>query len=44
MTIHKLIEYSDDYMKAPGSLWQYYGYKPTLINVTTNDDFPGNNA
>ena len=44
MTMHKLIEYSDDYMKTPGSLWQYHRCKQTLINVSTNDDSPGNNA
>ena len=28
MPIYNLIEYSDNYAKTTGSLWQYFGYEP----------------
>ena len=35
MPINNLIEYSDNYSKASGSLWQYYRYKLALTNGGT---------
>ena len=29
MALYKLIEYSDNYSKTSGSLWQYYRYEPS---------------
>ena len=33
MPMYNLIEYSDNYAKTSGSLWQYYGDKPGLTDV-----------
>ena len=30
--MYNLIEYSDNYSKTPGSLWQYYGDEPFIDN------------
>ena len=35
----KLIEYSNNYLNTSGSLWQYYGDKPSLNNADTIVDF-----
>ena len=43
MPMYSLTEYNNNYSRAPGDLWQYYKYKPGLIDVTA-DDFPGNSA
>ena len=32
MPMYKLIEYSDNYSKTSGSLWQYYRDKPAVNN------------
>ena len=39
MPMYNLIEYSDAYLKTPGSLWQYYRDEPALNAI----DFPANN-
>ena len=33
MPMYNLIEYSDDYSKTWGSLWQYYGNEPTVTDA-----------
>ena len=33
MSMYNLIEYSDNYSKTSGSLWQYYRDKPALDNA-----------
>ena len=33
MLMYNLIEYSDNYSKTSGSLWQYYRYEPALTNA-----------
>ena len=30
MPTYNVIEYSDNYLKTPGSLWQYYKDRPHL--------------
>ena len=42
MPMYNLKEYSDNYSKASGSLWQYYRDKPDLTNAGILDNFPGN--
>ena len=42
--MYNLIEYSDNYSKASGSLWQYYKDKPALTAAGAFDDFPGKSA
>ena len=37
MSIYKLIEYSDNYSKTSGSLWQYYRDEPFLANGAIAD-------
>ena len=44
MPMHNLIEYSDNYSKTSGSLWQYYRHEPALSDAGTLDNFPGNSA
>ena len=43
MPIYNLIEYSDNYSKTLGSLWQYYRYKQFLDNNNATADFLANN-
>ena len=38
MPIHNLIEYSDNYSKASGGLWQYYRDEPK-DNLTDSESF-----
>ena len=38
MPMYKLIEYSDNYSKTSGSLWQYYKYDPN-DNITQSELF-----
>ena len=38
MPMYNLIEYSDNYSKASGSLWQYYKHKPN-DNLTDSESF-----
>ena len=33
MTMYNIIEYSDNYSKTPGSLWQYYRDEPALTDA-----------
>ena len=38
-----LIEYSDNYLKTPGGLWQHYRDEPSLDNNDNIVDFTGAN-
>ena len=38
MPVYNLIEYSDDYSKISGSLWQYYNDDPNY-NLTDSESF-----
>ena len=42
MPMYNLIEYSKNYSRTLGSLWQYYWDKPALTNAVALDNFPGN--
>ena len=42
--MYDLIEYSDDYSKASGSLWQYCRDIPAVNNNNNIVDFDGANA
>ena len=42
--IYNLIEYSDNYSKTSGSLWQYYRHESALNDAGALDNFPGNCA
>ena len=44
MTMYNLIEYSDNYSKTSGSLWQYCKEIPAVDNDGDNADFNGVNA
>ena len=44
MPMYNLIEYSDNYSKTPGSLWQYCKEKPAADNVGNIVAFNGANA
>ena len=46
MPMYNLIEYSDDYSKTSGSLWQYYKDEPALTDAGTfaNSHAANNNA
>ena len=37
--MYNLIEYSNNYSKTSGSLWQYYRDEPALINADTIANF-----
>ena len=39
MPIYNLIEYSDNYLKTSGSLWQYYRDEPDLNSDDVIVDF-----
>ena len=39
MSMHKLIEHSNNYSKITGSLWQYYWYEPALTDDGTISNF-----
>ena len=43
MTIYKLIEYSDNYSKTSGSLWQYCKDIPAVNNNGTIVNFNSDN-
>ena len=43
MMKYNLIQYSDNYSKTSGSLWQYYRDE-LATDASVIDDFPGNNA
>ena len=42
--MYNLREYSNNYSKTQGSLWQYYRDKPALTDAGTINIFPGNSA
>ena len=42
MSMYDLIEYSNNYLKTSGSLWQYYRDGPALNDAGVPVDFPGN--
>ena len=42
MSMYDLIEYSNNYLKTSGSLWQYYRDGPALNDAGALVDFPGN--
>ena len=44
MPMHNLIEYSDNYSKTSGSLWQYCKEIPVVNNEWNIIDFNGANA
>ena len=44
MSTYSLIEYSDNYWKTSGNLWQYYRDEPSLTNAGVIDDFFGSSA
>ena len=44
MSMCNLIEYSNNYLKTPGSLWQYYRDESALDNNNNISNFPGNGA
>ena len=44
MLMYNLIEYSDNYSKTSGSLWQYCKYIPAVDNDGDIVDFNGANA
>ena len=44
MPMYNLIEYSENYSKTPGSLWQYCKDKPAVNNNGDIVDFNGGNA
>ena len=44
MPMYNLIEYSDNYSKTPGRLWQYYKEIPAINNYGAIVDFNGANA
>ena len=41
--MYGLIEYSDNYSKTSGSLWEYYRDEPVLNNNGAIIDFPADN-
>ena len=42
--MYNLIEYSDNYSKTSGDLWQYYRDEPALNNAGALANFPGNSS
>ena len=42
MPMYNLIEYSDNYSKTSGSLWQYTKYIPAVNNDNVIVDFTNN--
>ena len=42
--MYNLIQYSNDYSKTSGSLWQYYKDKPSLIDYGVINNFLGTSA
>ena len=38
--MYSLIEYSENYSKTSGSLWQYYRDEPIIDNTENIVDFP----
>ena len=44
MSMYNLTEYSKNYLKTSGSLWQYYRDEPTLTDAGTNFHAADNSA
>ena len=44
MPMYNLIEYSNNYSKTSGNLWQYYRDEPVLNDNAVINNFPGNTA
>ena len=44
MPVYNLIEYSDNYSKTSGSLWQCYRDEPSVNDDSVINNFTGNNA
>ena len=44
MPMYNLTEYSNNYSKTSGCLWQYYRYEPALTDADALANFPGNSA
>ena len=44
MPMYNLIEYSKNFSKASGSLWQYCRDEPALTDAGAIANFPGNSA
>ena len=42
MSMFNLAEYSNNYSKTSGSLWQYYRDEPALTSDRAINNFPGN--
>ena len=40
--MYNLIEYSDNYLKTSGNLWQFYWDEPGLDDDNVITDFPAN--
>ena len=41
MSVYNLIEYSHNYWKISGGLWQYYRNEPSLTPANAIEDFSG---
>ena len=44
MPMYNLIEYSNNYSKISGNLWQYYGDEPNLNDAVILANFPSNSV
>ena len=44
IAMYNLIEYSDNYSKTSGGVWQYYRNEPSLAVDGTPANFPGNSV
>ena len=44
MPVYNLIEYSDNYSKTSGSIWQYFKEIPAVDDARNVADFDGANA
>ena len=44
MSMYNVMEYSNNYSKTSGSLWQYYRDESALTDADAFADFPGNSA
>ena len=44
MPMYNLIEYSNNFSKKSGILWQYYTGEPALTNAGVIDNFPANSV
>ena len=44
MPMYNLIDHSDNYLKTPGRLWQYYRNQLLLDNAAATVEFVDNNT